>query len=297
MFKADTCRWSTICYNAFYHRLDVIVPLLLFQFADENDLRDGLMCASLIWSFDVIPAPAAIQIPPAPVVPTGQMDIWLPPVDLEETANCTCFNGSKKCLHSFFDEKEFSEHVKRMPVTNMSSHDDDDEDDDNEEDDGNESVENAEEEEMDKVVESTIDGDVPPENEELCCQYFPIKGAAWDEKYQDALKLCSRKLLLKEEVKVRVTPEPENIRDKNALKFETLHEDQWLTMGYCGLPKIPKLCKAILRKEIRSLSITNLRRYWVYKVKDFRFSGGVNILKRGAWGKDDPNNTYNSSLM
>ena len=284
MFKADTYRWSTICYNAFYRHLDFIVPLLLFQFTDENDLRDGLMCASLIWSFDVIPAPAAVQIPPAPVAPTGEMDIWLPPVDLEETANCTCFNGSKKCLHSFFDEKEFSEHTKRMQLTNVSSDDDDD---------GNE---NVEEEEMDNMVESTADGDVPPENVELCCQYFPIKGAAWDEKYQDALKLCSRKLLLKEEVKIRVTSEPENVRDKNALKFETLHEDQWLTLGYCGLPKIPKLWTAILQKEIRSLSITNLRRYWVYKVKDFRFSGGVNVLKMGAWGKDDPNNTYNSSL-
>ena len=65
------------------------------QFSDECDLRDGCMCAQLIWSFEVSPAPAAVQLPPTSVPPTGEIDIHLPPVDLEATANCTCFNNNK----------------------------------------------------------------------------------------------------------------------------------------------------------------------------------------------------------
>lgn len=48
------------------------------------------MCASLIWSFEVLPAPAEVQVSPVPVTPADAMDDWLLPVDLELTANCTC---------------------------------------------------------------------------------------------------------------------------------------------------------------------------------------------------------------
>lgn len=92
-----------------------------------------------------------------------------------------------------------------------------------------------------------------------------------------------------------MAPEPENISDKNALTFETLYQDKWLTLGYSGLPKIPKLWKAINQKEIASILITNLRRYWVPDIKDFRFSAGVNIVEKGVWEKDESKNIYNST--
>ena len=75
---------------------------------------------------------------------------------------------------------------------------------------------------MDNVAldDEVDDGDDIASSDEVVwyCQYFPIKGAAWDERYQKALQICSRKLLLEEEVQVRVTPEPENISNKNALR-------------------------------------------------------------------------------
>ena len=240
------------------------------------------MSAQLIWSFEVLPAPAAVHVPPSNVSSTGEIDILLPPVDLEVTANCTCFNATEQCLSSFLDLGDIDHQLDATCIpesadedvaSNPSSGDD------------------VEEDEL-------SDGDLNEEAESvvLYSQYFAIKGAAWEDRYQEGLKLCSSKLLHKEEVKLRVKTEPGNIRDKNALKFEAFLDDEWHILGYCPLPKIPKLWKALQNEEITNLTITNLRRNWIPQVRDFRFSGGVNIVKKGIWEKDDPRNTYNSCL-
>ncbi|KAJ7385096.1 hypothetical protein OS493_017461 [Desmophyllum pertusum] len=173
------------------------------EFSDECDLRDGCMSAQLIWSFEVLPAPAAVQVPPTNVSPAGEIDILLPP----------------HCLSSFFDLGDLNQldaiSVADIEVaSNPSSADDVEED---ELSDG----------ELIDAAESVV----------LYSQYFAIKGAAWEDRYQEGLKLCSSKLLHKEEVKLRVKPEPGNIRDKNALKFEAYIDDDWNILGYCALQK------------------------------------------------------------
>ena len=251
---------------------------LFLQFSDESDLRDGHMSAQLIWSFEILPAPAAVQVPPTSVPSTGETDLHLPPVDLEVTANCTCFNGIQHCLSSFLDLEDLGNELDAISVavniavaSNPSSTDD-------LEDESDPSVSN---EELDEATESV-----------MYSQYFPIKGAAWEDRYQEGLKLCSSKLLHEEEVKVRAQPESGNIRDKNAIKFKAFLDGDWHILGYCTLSKIPKLKKALQNEEITSLTIANLRRNWIHQVKDFRFSGGVNILKKGIWEKHDTRNTY-----
>ena len=253
-----------------------------FQFSDEADLRDGRMSAQLIWSFEVLPAPASVQVPPTSVPPTGEIDIHLPPVDLEVTANCTCFNGMQHCLSSFLDLEELDNELDAISVaadievaSNPSSTDD-------LEDELDASVSDEELNDATEIV--------------MYSQYFAIKGAAWEDRYQDSLRLCSSKLLHKEEVRVRAEPEPGNIRDKNAIKFEAFLDGEWHILGYCALAKIPKLKSALRNGEITNMTITNLRRNWIHQVKDFRFSGGVNIVKKGIWEKDDTRNTYNSNL-
>ena len=223
-----------------------------FQFSDECDLRDGCMCAQLIWSFEVLPVPAAVQSPPTSVPPTGEIDIHLPPVDLEVTANCTCFNGMQHCLSSFLDldnELDAISVAADIEVASNPSSTDDLED---------ESDMSVSDEEPTEATESVMHS-----------QYFPIKGAAWEDRYQEGLKLYSSKLLHKEEVKVRAKLEPGNIRDKNAIKFEAFLDGEWHILGYCALAKIPKLKKALQNEEITNLTIANLRRNWIHQVKDF----------------------------
>ena len=171
------------------------------------------MSAQLIWSFELLPAPAAVQVPPTSVPSTGEIDNLLPPVDLEVTANCTCFNGMQHCLSSFLDLEDHDNELPAISVaadmevaSNPSSTDD-------VEDEPDQSISD---EELNEVAESV-----------LYSQYFPIKGAAWEARYQEGLKLCSSKLLHKEEVKVRAKPETGNIWDKNAIKFEAFLDAEW----------------------------------------------------------------------
>ena len=106
---------------------------------------------------------------------------------------------------------------------------------------------NGENEDDDETVDNVAlddevdngDDDASSEEVVMYCQYFSIKGAAWEERYQHALQICSRKLLLKEEVQIKVTSQPKNIRDKNALKFETLQrcKTSGLFWGIVAFPK------------------------------------------------------------
>ena len=128
-------------------------------------------------------------------------------------------------------------------------------------------------------------------------EYFLVVGSNWEMRYQDGLQKCYELRVKKENVKLRVEHEPDNISDCNALKFEVLSDGQWFIIGYCGVKKIPKLKRALHHHELVSMELCNLRRIWNAKISEFRFSADINIVKRGKWDKDDPNNRYNSSIV
>ena len=49
----------------------------------------------------------------------------------------------------------------------------------------------------------------------------------------------------REEVVQQACPEPENIRNSNAVKFEVVHNNEGYIIGYCGLKQIPQLLHTI----------------------------------------------------
>ena len=69
-----------------------------------------------------------------------------------------------------------------------------------------------------------------------------------------------------------------------------------IILGYCGKKKILKLKRAICYHQAVSLEMCNLRRIWYPVISDFRFTTGINIVKRGRWEKDGDNNRYNSHI-
>ncbi len=54
------------------------------------------------------------------------------------------------------------------------------------------------------------------------------------------------------ELVFKVEHEPDNVRDKNALKVLVFHNEKWHLIGYCGVNKIPKLKRALHQKYIQS---------------------------------------------
>ena len=47
---------------------------------------------------------------------------------------------------------------------------------------------------------------------------------------------------------------------------------------------------------VMSVELCKLERVWYPVISEFRFSGGLNIVKKGSSEKDDPHNVYNSVI-
>ena len=84
---------------------------------------------------------------------------------------------------------------------------------------------------------------------------FAVKGSYWEGRYQESLIKCVERKAKGENVGVRACFEPDNLRDKNAIKFEVLYFAAWHVIGYCSVEKIPKLTKALRRDELLSCKL------------------------------------------
>lgn len=114
------------------------------------------------------------------MTPTDGVDVQLLPVDLEQTTNCACFDGSNKFLHAFFDEADYTAHTNKLQLN----------DDIRSELSNNDHEENNDNVDCDVGLDNEVDdgGD----DVVMYCQYFPIKGAAQEERYQDPLQMFTK---------------------------------------------------------------------------------------------------------
>jgi len=94
----------------------------------------------------------------------------------------------------------------------------------------------------------------------------------------------------------RVEFEPDNIQEKNAIKFEVYFNSEWHIIGYCDVGKIPKLRRAMNASEIKTVSLLYAKREWIVWQSKLSFYACISIVKRGQWGKDDYSNHCNSNL-
>jgi len=234
--------------------------------------------ATILWQFSILPAPAAHAVS---ATPTEEDEIYqkLPPLDPDCRLECNCFRCSTAdlCLCEFTAHQDTASNDDQSDsFANLQLND-----------------------EKERVEDEVKTGNtVSNNNIVLCSEYFKIKGSMWEDRYQKSFQKLSEARAAKQEVSFCITAEPNNIQDKNAHMFEFWDEQicTWRTLGYCGVEKIPKLTKAILRKEIVHIKVENIRRRWIPKVLSFKFEGGLNIVKKGAWEKNQPNNRYNSDL-
>ena len=214
-----------------------------------------------MWSFEIIPAPAAQVVRPR-VAKESPLDEYFPPVIIDAEKSCNCASPSLSCLVSL------TENVAENSLSVAS-----------------------EDESPVASEEASCDDDT-----EYFTQIFAVKGWYWEGRYQEALLKCMELKAAEENVEVRTCFETDNLRDRNAIKFEVLYYAAWHVIGYCGVDKIPKLTKAIRRGEIISFKLKYVRRKWIPKIRAYQHYAAVGITKRGRWNRNDPNNKYNSDL-
>lgn len=199
------------------------------------------------------------------VVKESPLDEYFPPViiDAEHWCNCASPLLSPYCLVSMIVNA--AENV--VPIVSEQETD-------------SLAVSSGEECSAGKEVEDVDD-------KEYFTDTFPVKGSFWDSRYQESLIKCVERKAKGENIGVRACFETDNLRDKNAIKFEVLYFNAWHVIGYCSVEKIPKLTKAIRRKEISSRKLKYVKRKWVHPISAFRYYAAVSITKQGQWDRND----------
>ena len=77
------------------------------------------------------------------------------------------------------------------------------------------------------------------------------------------LKNCRELSCAKRVVELRVLPEPNNIRDCNALIIQAKIENQWERIGYIPKEKVPKFTSAIRNIELKDVKFRNIKCQYV----------------------------------
>ena len=80
------------------------------------------------------------------------------------------------------------------------------------------------EEELCSAGEESDDGE---EEIEFFTETFSVKGSYWEGRYQESLVKCMELKTNRENVEVRTCFETDNLRDRNAIKFEVLYFASW----------------------------------------------------------------------
>ena len=201
-----------------------------WQNLDPNNLSEEGHKSTLLWSFEVLPAPAAQFVKPS-VVKESPLDEYFPPVIIDAESRCNCANPSPYCLVAMIANTTEN-------VVSIASEQETD----------SPAVSSEEECSAGEAVKDV-------NAKEYFTDTFAVKGSFWEGRYQESLIKCVERKAKGENVGVRASFEPDNLRDKNAIKFEVLYFAAWHVIGYCGVEKIPKLTKALRRGELLSCKL------------------------------------------
>ena len=217
---------------------------------------------------------SAAVVQASTILEAKAIDACCHPVDLEKAdCNCSNFSPSMKCLVSFFRVENAVESAPEPPDIGTLTVQDDD------------------------ACGSNEEGDLDCESDDdLHAENFKVKGSFFQEHYQQALAKCDNAKRQNQAISARVEFEPDNIQDKNAIKFEVYFNNEWHIIGYCDVRKIPKLRKAMNSSEIKTVSLLYVKREWITWQSKFSFYACISIVKRRQWGKDDHSNHYNSNI-
>lgn len=139
---------------------------------DPNNHEDAGLKSTLMWSFEIIPAPAVLFVRPR-VAKESPLDEYFPTVKIDAETSCNCTSPSLSCLVSL------TENVAENIVSVAS-----------------------EDERPASCDDST----------QYFTQIFSVKGSYWEGRYQEALLKCMELKAEEENVEVRTCFEPDNLR-------------------------------------------------------------------------------------
>ena len=111
---------------------------------------------------------------------------------------------------------------------------------------------------------------------------FKCIGATRDDSYQAALKAARDKMESGEDVPVIMEPEPENIRDPNAIVFKCLLDGHYVRIGYV-VREISQEVLQSLEKEVIGVKFKWIKYMSIWTMSGPGFYAGIAVTKKGRW--------------
>jgi len=114
----------------------------------------------------------------------------------------------------------------------------------------------SEEEEGSDTLNDQLGGETEMDEETTqFTQYFALKGSSYHQDCHKTLRKCKQRQLQNENINLWVTPEPANIRDKNAVIVEAYIDNEWCHVGCIPKEKLRKAFVAIRNNEIQKVEL------------------------------------------
>lgn len=127
-------------------------------------------------------------------------------------------------------------------------------------------------------------------------EYFALKGSSYHEDCQKTLHKCKQLQLQNKNIDLRVTPEPNNIRDKNAVIVEACIDNDWDRIGYIPKEKLRKVVVGIRNNEIQKVAFKFIGFMFIPDLNDWLYNPRVLISKVGHWLPTDASYKYNDLI-
>ena len=150
---------------------------------------------------------------------------------------------------------------------------------------------------QDDVEEASEEEEEHEESVPMFTEYVPLRGSSFHQDCQSTLKKCRELLCAKEPVELRILPEPDNLRDCNALIIQAKVGSQWDRIGYIPKEKLPKFTAAIRNNEIKYVKFRNIKcQFIMTDTPTWTYCASVMVTKTGKWLPNDGNYKYNDQL-
>ena len=152
------------------------------------------------------------------------------------------------------------------------------------------STDMSEEEEGSDTLPDQVSGETHIDETAQFAEYFALEGSSYHEEFQKVMRKC------KENISLRVTPEPNNIRDKNAVIVEAYLNNDWYHVGYIPNEKLRKVVVAVRNSEIQMVEFKFIGFMFVPDLNDWLYHPRVLISKIVHWLPTDANYKYNDHI-
>ena len=139
------------------------------------------------------------------------------------------------------------------------------------------STDMSEEEEGSDTLPDQVSGETHIDETAQFAEYFALEGSSYHEECQKVMRKCKQLQLQKENINLRVTPEPTNIRDKNAVIVEAYLNNDWYCIGYIPQEKLRKVVVAVRNSEIQKVEFKFIGFMFVPDLNDWLYHPRVLI--------------------